>query len=48
MESENLRPNNNNNKNTNRVKCKRPSNFDQRNYEGFDFNTLLANYKEFI
>lgn len=48
LESENLRPNNTNNKNTNRVKGKHTSNFEQRSYEGFDFNTLLANYKEII
>lgn len=48
LESENLRPNNTNNKNTNGVKSKRTSNFEQRSYEDFDFNTLLANYKEFI
>ena len=48
LESENLRPNNTNNKNTNRVKGKHTSNFQQRSYEGFDFNTLLANYKEII
>ena len=48
LNSEKLRLNNTNSKNTNRVKGNRPSNFEQRNYEGFDFNTLLANYKEII
>lgn len=49
QETENLRCNYTNNNYTNRVKGKKNSaNFEQRNYDDFNFNTLLANYNSLI
>lgn len=49
QESENLRCNNTNNIYTNRVKDKKSyANYEQRSYDGFDFNTLLANYNKLV
>lgn len=49
LESENLRCNNTNYNYTNRVNNKsQKNNFEQRDYSDFDFNTLLANYEQFI
>ena len=49
QESKDLRCSYTNNKYTNRVNGKKNYiNFEQRDYKDFDFNTLLANYKEFI
>lgn len=49
LESENLRCNNTNNNYTNKVNSKsQKNNFEQRDYSGFDFNTLLANYEQLI
>ena len=49
LDSENLRCNYTNNNYPNRVNARKNYiNFEQRDYKGFDFNTLLANYKEII
>ena len=45
QESENLRCNNTNNNYSNR---KSYANYEQRNYDDFDFNTLLANYNTLV
>lgn len=49
LDSENLRRNYTNNNYPNGVNARKNYiNFEQRDYKGFDFNTLLANYKEII
>lgn len=49
QESENLRCNYTDNNYTNKVKGKKSSaNFEQRTYDDFNFNTLLANYNLLI